>query len=70
MKSINTQTTLVRECKKIALDFGVKKLYISATPTKATVDFYRNEDAVIANEIDSDLFRLEPLDIHLELDLT
>jgi len=52
------------------LDFGAKKLYISATPTKATVDFYRNEGAVIAKEIDSDLFKFEPLDIHLELDLT
>lgn len=60
---------LLEECKKIALDFGAKKLYISATPTKATVDFYKNEGAVIAKEIDSDLFRLEPLDIHLELDL-
>lgn len=61
---------LVEECKKIAMGFGAKKLYISATPTKATVDFYLNEVAVIAKEIDSDLFRLEPLDIHLELDLT
>ncbi|WP_199758354.1 GNAT family N-acetyltransferase [Flavobacterium microcysteis] len=61
---------LLEECKKIALGFGAKKLYISATPTKATVDFYRNEGAVIAKEIDSDLFKLEPLDIHLELDLT
>ncbi|WP_447636949.1 GNAT family N-acetyltransferase [Flavobacterium microcysteis] len=61
---------LLEKCKKIALDFGAKKLYISATPTKATVDFYRNEGAVIAKEIDSDLFKLEPLDIHLELDLT
>ncbi|WP_306568481.1 GNAT family N-acetyltransferase [Flavobacterium lindanitolerans] len=61
---------LVEECKKIALNFGAKKLYISATPTKATIDFYRNEGAVITKEIDSDLFKLEPLDIHLEIDLT
>lgn len=60
---------LIEECKKTALGFGAKKLYISATPTKATVDFYIKEGAVIAKEIDTELFDLEPLDIHLELNI-
>lgn len=60
---------LVQECKKVALNFGAVKLYISATPTKATVDFYLNLGATLAKEIDPQLFELEPLDIHLELQL-
>lgn len=61
---------LVYECKQIAKKFGAKKLYISATPTKATVDFYIKEGAVIIKNTDPELFELEPLDIHLELPLT
>lgn len=55
--------------KKIALDFGALKLYISATPTKYTVDFYRSQGARITTEIEETLFALEPDDIHLELPL-
>lgn len=58
---------LVRRCKLTAKGFGVEKLYISATPTKATVDFYLKEGARLAEEVDEELFELEPLDIHLEL---
>ncbi|KQC00862.1 GNAT family N-acetyltransferase [Pedobacter sp. Hv1] len=58
---------LVQECKTVALSFGAAKLYISATPTKATVDFYLNLGATLVKEIDPQLFELEPLDIHLEL---
>ncbi|RWU10339.1 GNAT family N-acetyltransferase [Pedobacter chitinilyticus] len=58
---------LVRKCVKIATTFGAEKLYISATPTKATVDFYLKEGASLVEEIDEELFELEPFDIHLEL---
>lgn len=53
--------------KKIALDFGAQKLYISATPTKYTVDFYLSQGAGLTMEIDDALLALEPDDIHLEL---
>jgi GNAT superfamily N-acetyltransferase len=53
--------------KKIALDFGAQKLYISATPTKYTVDFYLSQGASLTTELDEELFALEPDDIHLEL---
>jgi predicted N-acetyltransferase YhbS len=46
---------------------GATALYISATPTRATVDAYRAMGALIAPEPDPDLFRLEPEDIHLLL---
>jgi N-acetylglutamate synthase-like GNAT family acetyltransferase len=52
-----------------ALELGAKKLYISATPSENTVDFYLNLGCVLATEVDEDLFRLEPEDIHLEFDL-
>lgn len=58
---------LVQQCIEVAKAFGAEKLYISATPTKATVDFYLKEGARLVEEIDEELFALEPLDIHLEL---
>jgi len=61
--------TLLEECKNTALSFGAKNLYISATPTKATVDFYMQNGAVLVQEFDSELYEMEPLDIHLQLPL-
>lgn len=52
-----------------AREQGAKKLYISATPSKNTVDFYMSLGAIPATEIDQELFKLEPEDIHLELKL-
>lgn len=60
---------LLEQCKTIAKSFGAEKLYISATPTKGTVDFYLKNGAVITNEIDQELYALEPDDIHLELNV-
>lgn len=58
---------LLEKCKTIAKGFGVEKLYISATPTKNTIDFYLKNGATLTQELDKKLFALEPLDIHLEL---
>jgi GNAT superfamily N-acetyltransferase len=52
-----------------AKELGVKKLYISATPSKNTVDFYLVMGARLADEIDRELYELEPYDIHMKLDL-
>jgi predicted N-acetyltransferase YhbS len=41
-------------------------LYISATPSENTVNFYRHLGCVVAEEIDQELFELEPEDIHME----
>jgi predicted N-acetyltransferase YhbS len=46
-----------------------RKLYISATPSENTVNFYRHLGCVVTQEIDPELFALEPDDIHLEYDL-
>lgn len=58
---------LLQECKKAAKEFGAKNLYISATPTKNTVDFYLRNGAILTTELDRELYKLEPDDIHLEM---
>lgn len=45
---------------------GAKKLYLSATPSENTVNYYLRLGCVLATEIDPELFALEPEDIHLE----
>ncbi|WP_317169961.1 MULTISPECIES: GNAT family N-acetyltransferase [unclassified Pedobacter] len=60
---------LLAACKKEAKIFGAEKLYISATPTKNTVDFYLRRGARLVVELDQVLFAKEPEDIHLELDI-
>jgi len=49
-----------------ARSLGAKKLYISATPSENTINFYMRFGCVPATEIDPELFSLEPEDIHLE----
>jgi predicted N-acetyltransferase YhbS len=55
---------------KIALEkartLGAKKLYISATPSENTINYYWRLGCALATEIDPELFALEPEDIHLE----
>ncbi|MBB6235868.1 GNAT superfamily N-acetyltransferase [Pedobacter sp. AK013] len=60
---------LLDACKQAAKNFGAEKLYISATPTKNTVDFYLKRGARLVLELDQVLFAEEPEDIHLELDI-
>lgn len=60
---------LVELAKAEALARGAQKLYISATPSKNTIDFYTNLGCQLTTEIDPELFKLEPEDIHLELKL-
>jgi predicted N-acetyltransferase YhbS len=45
---------------------GAKKLYVSATPSENTVNYYSRLGCVLATEIDPELFALEPEDIHFE----
>jgi predicted N-acetyltransferase YhbS len=48
---------------------SARSLYISATESQHTVDFYLGLGCVVARDPDPDLFALEPEDIHLECDL-
>jgi predicted N-acetyltransferase YhbS len=49
-----------------AIELEAKKMYVSATPSENTVNFYMHLGCVLATEIDQELFELEPKDIHLE----
>jgi predicted N-acetyltransferase YhbS len=45
---------------------GAKRLYVSATPSQHTIDFYRRAGCELARELDPELYALEPEDVHLE----
>lgn len=49
-----------------ARKLGAKRLYVSATPSQNTVEFYLHMGCIVTEEVDEDLFELEPEDIHLE----
>jgi len=49
-----------------AKEKGAQRLYISATPSEHTINFYRSLGCTVTQELDSELFKLEPEDIHLE----
>jgi predicted N-acetyltransferase YhbS len=60
---------LLKKMMERAKELGAKKLYISATPSKSTIDFYMHMGCRLASELNPRLYRLEPEDIHLELPL-
>lgn len=62
-------TDLVKRLCTIAIQKGAKKLYISATPSENTVNFYLNRGSKLAKKVDKELYEEEPEDIHLELEL-
>ena len=49
-----------------AKSLGAKKMYISATPSENTINFYMHLGCALATEINPELFELEPEDIHLD----
>ncbi len=62
-------TQLFELAKATARERGAKRLYISATPSENTVNFYLRLGCAVARELDPDLFKLEPEDIHFECDV-
>lgn len=59
-------TRLFREAEARARELGARRLYISSTPSRHTVEYYMSLGCRPAAEVDSGLFELEPEDIHLE----
>jgi predicted N-acetyltransferase YhbS len=49
-----------------ARELDAKRLYISATPSENTVDFYLHLGCSVTEDVDEELFELEPDDIHME----
>ncbi|MHA1907962.1 MAG: GNAT family N-acetyltransferase [Candidatus Thorarchaeota archaeon] len=60
---------LVNLVKQKAKTLGAKFLYVSATKSKKTVEFYMSCECQLAKVIDPRLFELEPEDIHMECEL-
>ncbi len=65
-RSKGVGSTLFRMAVDKARSLGAMKVYISATPSENTVNYYRRLGCVLAADIDPELFALEPDDIHLE----
>jgi ribosomal protein S18 acetylase RimI-like enzyme len=56
---------LTDEVARLARADGARRLYVSATPSGPTVDFYRSHGFAPTDEPDASLFALEPDDIHM-----
>ena len=54
---------------EVAHEHGARRMYISATPSEHTINFYRGLGCVLSPEPDPALLALEPEDIHLEFAL-
>ena len=66
LRKKNLGRKLFEIAEEKAKSMGAKKMYISSTPSENTVNFYQYLGCVLAEEIDAELFELEPEDIHLE----
>ena len=64
-----TGQNLFKLAQDEAVRRGARRLYISATPSQHTIDFYLRLGCVVTAELDQALYELEPEDIHLECTL-
>ena len=55
--------------RSTARERGAKRLYVSATPSENTINFYQRLGCAVTREPDAHLVELEPDDIHLECDV-
>lgn len=62
-------TSLFERSKEQALRLGARQIYISATPSENTINFYLRMGCRVTPEPDPALYELEPEDIHLVYDL-
>jgi GNAT superfamily N-acetyltransferase len=59
-------TELFEAAQAVASRLGAVGLYVSATPSENTVEFYLRRGCRVIAEPDPELFALEPEDIHFE----
>ena len=60
---------LVAEVLRLARASNARTLYVSATPSRSAVSFYRSIGFVPTSEPHAELFALEPDDIHMTMPL-
>lgn len=56
---------LTAQVARLAAADGARRLYVSATPSAATVDFYRSQGFLPVDKPHPELYALEPEDIHM-----
>lgn len=57
---------ILNELCNEAVQRGAKYLYISSTETESAVNFYKSCGSELTDEVDQELFELEPKDIHMK----
>jgi ribosomal protein S18 acetylase RimI-like enzyme len=60
---------LMRKACEIAHEAGSRRMYASSIPSSSAVSFYIDQGYKLSEEVDPELYALEPEDIHLILDL-
>jgi GNAT superfamily N-acetyltransferase len=60
---------LTAEIIRLAKESGAEELYVSATPSRSAVGFYQSVGFTLADDVNPDLFALEPEDIHMVMSL-
>ena len=62
-------TRLVAEVERLAREAGSVALYVSGTPSRSAVGFYRSRGFRPTLDVNRELYEREPEDIHMVLDL-
>ncbi len=60
---------IATKIEEAAIRAGAHKLYVSATPTRSAVSFYRSRDFQLSDDPIPELLELEPEDIHMVKEL-
>ncbi|GIO30075.1 MULTISPECIES: GNAT family N-acetyltransferase [Paenibacillus] len=58
-------TRIMEELSKAAKERGASYLYISSTETESAVHFYMANGGKVTDQVDEELFQMEPEDIHM-----
>ena len=64
-RRMGVASALTAEIFRLARESGAKRIYVSATPSRSAVGFYRRQGFELAEKVNDELFALEPEDIHL-----
>ena len=62
-------TRLCDEVERLAREAGSTAFYVSATPSRGAVGFYQSRGFRLTDDVDADLYELEPNDIHMVMQL-
>lgn len=56
---------LTEEAIRLAKEAGAKEMYVSATPSESAVGFYLSHGFELAEQVNQELYALEPEDVHM-----